>query len=87
MELKTLKNEKNEIELESDNLTLIEILKEYLNEDSSVTFAAWKRNHPTKNPVLKVKTQGKTAKKAINNAISTITKELDKIEADFKKLK
>lgn len=86
MEITILKNEKEEIKLEIENITLAEILKVYLNKDSSVNFAAWRREHPTKNPVLKVKTKGKTAKKAVNDAISAINKELDKVEADFKKL-
>ena len=87
MELNILKSSKDEIELEFDSLTLAEILKVYLNKDPAVTFAAWKRNHPTENPILLVKTKGKTAKKAINDAVSSITKELDNLESDFKKLK
>lgn len=87
MELKILKNEKEELEVELDNLTIAEILRVYLNKDSSVTFAAWKRAHITKKPVLLVKTKGKAAKKAIDDAVSEITKDLDKIESDFKKLK
>lgn len=87
MELKTIKNEKNEIEIECDNLTIIELLREYLNKDSNVEFVAWKREHPTKNPILRIKTKGKTPKKAINDAISVISKELDKLDSDFKKMK
>jgi len=87
MEMKILKSEKELMELEFENLTMVELLRTYLNQDSSVVFAAWKREHYTKNPVLKVETKGKTAKKAVNDAINVITKELDKLEADFKKLK
>ncbi len=87
MELKVLKSSKDEIELEVDDLTLAEILRVYLNRDSSVSFAAWRREHPTKNPVLLVRTKGKSAKKAINDAVSEITKELEKIEKDFKGMK
>lgn len=87
MEMNILKDEKNEIEIEIENLTIAEILRVYLNKDSAVEFAAWKREHPTKKPVLSVKTKGKTAKKAVNDAVSAITKELDKLESDFKKLK
>ncbi|OGJ12206.1 hypothetical protein A3K62_00705 [Candidatus Pacearchaeota archaeon RBG_16_35_8] len=87
MEINILKDEKEEIELQMDNLTMVEILRVYLNKDSGVTFAAWKRGHATENPILLVKTKGKTAKKALSDAISHLTKELDKIEADFKKLK
>ena len=87
MEMNILKSSKDEIELELESLTLIEILRVYLNKDSSVIFAAWKRKHPTEWPILLVKTKGKSAKKAINDAISKITKDLDKVESDFKKLK
>ncbi len=87
MEIKILKNEKDEIEFQLDSLTLAELLRVYLNKDSSVNFAAWKREHITENPIMLVKTKGKTAKKALNDAVSTITKELDKIESDFSKLK
>lgn len=87
MELKILKDEKDEIEVEFDDLTMAEILRVYLNHDSAVTFAVWRRKHASENPVLLVKTKGKTAKKAISDAVSHITKKLDKIEADFKKMK
>jgi len=87
MEMNILRNEKEELELETDSLTIVEILRVYLNKDSDIVFAAWKREHPTKKPVLLVKTKGKSAKKAIDDAVSAITKDLEKVEADFKKLK
>lgn len=87
MDLEILNSSKEEIEAKLSNLTLVEILRVYLNKDSSVTFAAWRREHPSERPILKVKTKGKTAKKAIADAVDAITKDLDKIEADFKKLK
>lgn len=87
MEIKVLESSKDEIKVEIDSLTIAEILRVYLNKDSSVVLAVWKREHPTKNPVLTVKTKGKTAKKVIDDAVSAITKELDKIATDFKKLK
>ena len=87
MEVKILNASKDEIEVQVDSLTLVELLRVYLNKDSSVIFAAWKREHPSESPILKVKTKGKSAKKAIDDAVKTIIKELDKIEADFKKLK
>jgi len=87
MEFNIIKSSKDELEMESDSLTVVEILRVYLNKDSGVSFAAWKREHPTKNPVLVVRTKGKTAKKAVNDAINSITKDLDKIEDDFKKMK
>jgi len=87
MEINVIKDSKEEIEVEIDSLTMVEILRVYLNKDSSVTFAAWKREHPTKKPILAVRTKGKTPKKALSDAIASITKDLDNIESDFKKLK
>ena len=66
MEMKVLKKEKNEIEIEFDNLTFPEILRVYLNKDPAVAFAAWKKEHATMNPVLLVKTKGKDAKTAVS---------------------
>lgn len=87
MELKILKSEKDEMEIELGNLTIAEILRVYLNKDDDVSFVAWKRDHPTEKPILKIKTKGKSAKKAVNDAIASVTKDLDKILEDFKKIK
>ncbi len=87
MEINILKNSKDEIQLEFDYVTLSEILRVYLNKDPSVIFAAWKREHATKKPILKVKTKNKIAKKAVNEAVSAIEKDLNKLLKDFDKLK
>jgi len=87
MEFNILKSSKDEIEVEVGNLTIAEILRVYLNKDSTVAFVAWKREHPTKNPILKIQTKGKTAKKAINDAVKSIIKDLDNFEKDFLKMK
>ena len=86
MDIKVLESSKNEIKVELDNLTIAEILRVYLNKDSAVDVAVWNREHPTKNPVLYVKTKTKTAKKVIDDAVKAITKELDKVSSDFKKM-
>jgi DNA-directed RNA polymerase subunit L len=87
MEIKIVNSEKDELEFECDNLTVVELLREYLNQDSSVQIAVWKREHPTKSPHMLIKTKGKTPKKALADAVKVIEKELDKIEADVKKIK
>lgn len=87
MEMNILKDSKEELEVEIDSLTMVEILKVYLNKDPSVTFAAWKREHPTKRPVLAIRTKGKTPRKALGDAVASISKDLENVEADFKKLK
>jgi len=87
MEFKVLKSSKDEMEVQIENLTLAEILRVYLNKDSSVTFAAWKREHPTEKPILSVKTKSKAPKKAIGDAVAAAVKDLDKVEKDFKAMK
>ena len=87
LELEILKSSKDEIELRLGNMTLVEILRVYLNKDPNVSFSAWKREHPSEKPILKVTTKGKTAKKAISDAVAAATRDLDKIEDNFKKLK
>jgi DNA-directed RNA polymerase subunit L len=87
MEIEILKDEKNILEVKIEELTIVELLKVYLNKDSGVEFVAWKREHPTESPILRIETKGKTAKKAIKDAISVVEKELDSFEKDFSKLK
>jgi DNA-directed RNA polymerase subunit L len=85
MELKILKDEKEELELELENITLAEILRVYLNKDADVSFVAWKREHPTRKPILSVK--GKNPKKAVKEGVAMIVKDLDRVEKEFEKLK
>jgi DNA-directed RNA polymerase subunit L len=85
MDIKFLVDKKDEVEVEIPSLTLVELLRVYLNEDEGVEFAAWKRDHPSKNPILKVKS--KDAKKSVKSAIEAVVKDLDKISSDFKGLK
>lgn len=87
MEIKYLKQEKNEAEIELDNLTIAEVLRNYLIKDEQVEFAAWRREHPSKNPVLKIKTKGKSVKKALQDASKQIEKEADSLLKEFKKSK
>ena len=87
MEIKILKSEKHELEIGVDNLTVVELLRTYLNKDEAVNFAAWKREHPSKPPILHIKTNGKGAKKALQDAISKMEKDTGKILAEFKKVK
>lgn len=87
MVIEILEDSKGELKAKVENVTLAELLKVHLNQDSSVTFAAWKRQHPTEKPILVVRTKGKTPKKAIADAANSCLKELSKVEEDFKKLK
>jgi len=87
MEIKILKSDKQELKVEVGNLTVVELLRNYLNKDGNVRFAAWRREHPSKNPILHIETQGKTAKKALQDAISNAEKDTSKLLGEFKKAK
>ena len=84
MNIEIVKQEKNELEVKIDNQTIAEILRVYLNEQR-VDFAAWRKEHPTKPIIFKIKTSGKTVKKAVSDAIAEINKDCDKILAVLKK--
>ena len=85
MEVKILNQDKNSIDVEVDNLTVVELLRVYLNKQSGVKFAAWKREHPLKNPVLHV--EGDNPKKFIQSAIKATEREIDAVMSEFKKFK
>lgn len=85
MEVKIIKNEKDNILLEMDNQTVAELLRVHLNEDECVQMAAWKREHPDKPVIFEIKTKGKGAKKALEDAAAKIEKETEKILDEFKK--
>jgi len=84
MEVTKLKDEKECLEIELDNLTIAEVLRDYLNR-TDAKLAVWKREHPTKNPILHI--EGANPKKLLKEAVGAIEKELDKISTDFKKMK
>ncbi|MDD5193511.1 MAG: RpoL/Rpb11 RNA polymerase subunit family protein [Candidatus Nanoarchaeia archaeon] len=85
MEIQILKDEKNELEFKIDNQTLAEILRVYLNEDSNVKMAAWRKEHYSKPLLFKIESDGKSAKKALSDAISKLQKDLEKYSDEFKK--
>jgi len=85
MEVKILTDEKNNLKVEIDNQTIAELLRVYLNEDDSVELAAWRKDNPDKPAVFEIITKGKTAKKALEDAISSVEKDADKILDEFKK--
>jgi len=87
MEIDILESSKDGIKMQVENLTIAELLRVYLNKDPSVISAVWKREHPSEKAILSVKTKKKTAKKALNDAITAATKDLDKIEKDFSAMK
>lgn len=84
MEIEIIKEENNEIELKINNPTIAEIMRVYLN-DQDIEFAAWKREHPTKPLIFRIQSSGKNVKKTINDAVSAIKKDIEKISALIKK--
>jgi len=85
MELEIVKSEKDDFELKLNNITIAELLRVYLNNVPEVNFVAWKREHISKPALLKVQTTGKSAKKAIGEAISSIMKDSNDILVGLKK--
>jgi len=87
MEIKIIKDDKNDLEVEIDNQTIAELIRVYLNKDSNVKLGAWKKPHYSKPFILKVKTEGKSAKKALKDAITSVQKDISKYKEEFKKAK
>ena len=87
MEVKIIKDEKNELEVQLDNQTVAELVRVYLNQDDNVKLGAWKREHYSKPVVLRIEAEGKSAKKALQDAISKAQKDLKKYADEFKKAK
>lgn len=84
MNVEVVKQEKNEVELKIDNLTVAEILRVYLN-NNGVEFAAWKREHPSKPLLFRIESSSKTVKKAVSEAVDAIKKDCDKVLGALKK--
>tara|TARA_Y100000310_G_C20661660_1_gene805134 strand:- start:453 stop:716 length:264 start_codon:yes stop_codon:yes gene_type:complete len=87
MEIKILKDDKNELEFQIDNQTIAELVRVYLNQDSSVKLGAWKKEHYSKPIVMKIETDNKAPKKALHDAIAKAQKDLKKYSEEFKKAK
>ena len=85
--IKVIKKGKDELQIEIDNLTIAELLRTYLWKDPATTLAAWQRGHPSKNPVLMLKTKGKSPKKVLLDTIKKIQNINVKLISEFKKLK
>lgn len=85
MEIQIVKKEKNFIEIELDNLTIAELLRDALWQDKATELAAWKREHPSKNPHLILRTEGKEAKRVLLETIERIQKLNGEMLSEFKK--
>lgn len=83
MEVKIIKDEKEHLEIEIESLTIAELMRVYLSENGA-DYAVWKRDHPSKNPILVIKT--KEPKKILKKTIEVVEKEIDNFLKEFKKL-
>ena len=83
MEIEVINLEKDLCEVKLKNITVAEILRDYLNEQG-IKFAAWRREHPTKPVLFRIENSGKTVKKAISEAVLAVKKDLTKIVSNLK---
>ncbi len=87
MQLEVLSAKKNELEfvLKGERHTFPNLLREALLHDSNVTFAAYTLRHPfDEDSVFIVRTRGKTAKKALGDALKKIDASLNEFKKAFK---
>ena len=84
MEVEIVKEDKGSVELKIDNVTIAEILRNYLNEQG-IEFAAWKREHPSKPVIFRIESKSGTIKKAVSDAVNAVKKDLEKFEKGVKK--
>lgn len=84
MEIKIIKEDKNELDIEMNSLTIAELLRTYLNKEGT-EIAAWRRDHPRKSPILHIKNDN--PKKIVKKAIAAIEKDLKACSDEFKKMK
>jgi len=90
MELDIKKSSASELHfvIKGERHTFPNLLRETLLEDSSVQFAAYVLPHPLgPDAELVVKTKGKTAKKALTDALSKVEKQLQDFEKAVKAAK
>ena len=87
MEIEIINDEKNELEVQLENQTVAELIRVYLNQDDAVKLGVWKREHYSKPIILRVETEGKSAKKAVQEAIAKAQKDLKKYGDEFEKAK
>ena len=83
-----MENKKDSLEfvIKGERHTFSGLLKETLAADPKVEFAAYTLNHPLDNDAkFIVKTSGKTAVKALQDALKTIDSNLDEFEEAVKK--
>lgn len=83
MNIEVIKSEKGHSEILLDSVTIAEVLRVYLAENGA-SFAAWRREHPSKPTLLRIDSDAGVPK-AVKNAVSAIKKDCDKFRALVKK--
>jgi len=78
MQIEIINQEKELIELKVDDVTVVEVLRAYLN-NGGIKFAAWRREHPSKPVIFRIESDKGTVKKAISDAVNAIKKDTDKV--------
>ena len=76
-----------DLEVQIDNQTIVELVRVYLNQDSAVKIGAWKKEHYSKPLILKVVSEGKSARKALQDALAKAQKDIKRYSEEFKKAK
>lgn len=84
MNIEILSNDKHEVEFNIDNITVAEALRSYLHE-AGASFAAWRREHPSKPAVMKVRSEDKTVSKVMSDAVSLLNKDCKNLISGIKK--
>jgi len=82
MQIEVLSHEKGELNLQIDNQTVAEILRVYLNENGA-DFAAWKKEHPSKPIIMKIKAGN--VMKTITDSVAAIKKDCNALVNEIKK--
>ena len=82
MNIEIVKEDKSEIELKMDNVTVAEILRIYLNENGA-DFAVWRREHPSKPVLMKIKAGN--VRKVFSDSVAQLKKECGSLLACLKK--
>ena len=87
MDIEVKKSATNELHfvMKGERHTFPNLLRETLLQDSSVIFAAYNLQHPLESECeFVVKTKGKTAKKALDDAAKQVGKKVAEFEKAFK---
>jgi len=82
MQIEILKDEKHEVDVQMSNVTIVELLRIYLQKEG-VDFVAWRRDHPSKPAVMKIRS-AEGVSKSVKNAVSAIEKDLKSLSSAVK---